>query len=86
MTERDTPNTARVDLRITLAILVTITLEAVAGLLWIGAAAQRLDALEQQNVRTSPISERMARLETEMIALRTTLVRIETRLDRKEDR
>jgi hypothetical protein len=85
MSDPAAPST-RMDLRITTAILVTLTLEAVAGLIWIGAAAQRLDALEQQIVRTSPISERMARLETEMVAVRTALLRIETRLDRKEDR
>jgi hypothetical protein len=82
----DTAPKTGMDMRITAAILITIALEAVAGLLWIGAAAQRLDALERQIAQSSPISERMARLETEMIALRTTLVRIETRLDRKEER
>lgn len=75
-----------VDLRITSAILVTVVLEAIAGLLWIGAAAQRLDALEAQLQASSPIAERMARLETEMVAMRSSLTRIENRLDRKDDR
>jgi hypothetical protein len=70
-----------VDTRLTLALLVTICLEAVAGLLWVGAAAQRLSVLEASVTAQQPITERMARIETQMSGVRATLDRIETRID-----
>lgn len=70
-----------VDGRMTLALLVTICLEAVAGLLWVGAAAQRLDMLEASMNAQQPITERMARIETQMSGVRATLDRIENRID-----
>jgi hypothetical protein len=67
--------------RWTLAILVTIGLEAVAGLLWIGAAAQRITVLEASVSAQQPIAERMARIETQMVGVRATLDRIENHFD-----
>jgi hypothetical protein len=75
-----------VDTRLTLALLVTICLEAVAGLLWVGAAAQRLNVLEANVSAQQPITERMARIETQMSGMRATLDRIETRIDREAPR
>ena len=72
-----------VDTRVTIAILVTICLEAMAGLLWVGAAAQRLTVLEASVTAQQPITERMARIETQMAGVRATLDRIEVRLDRE---
>jgi hypothetical protein len=70
-----------VDARMTLALLVTICLEAVAGLLWVGAAAQRLSVLEAAMTAQQPITERMARIEAQMGGVRATLDRIENRMD-----
>jgi hypothetical protein len=70
-----------VDTRMTLALLVTICLEAVAGLLWVGAAAQRLSVLEASMTAQQPITERMARIEAQMVGVRATLDRIENRID-----
>jgi hypothetical protein len=70
-----------VDARMTLALLVTICLEAVAGLLWVGAAAQRLSVLEASMTAQQPITERMARIEAQMGGVRATLDRIENRID-----
>jgi hypothetical protein len=69
--------------RLTLAILVTLILEAIAGLLWVGAAAQRLDDLEMESKRQQPILERIARMEAELSAVRASLVRIENHMDRE---
>ena len=70
-----------VDTRMTLALLVTICIEAVAGLLWIGAAAQRLNVLEASVSAQQPISERMARIEVQMTGVRAALDRIENHID-----
>jgi hypothetical protein len=69
------------DTRITLALLVTMCLEAVVALLWVGAAAQRLTALEAGMNAQQPITERMARIEAQMTGVRATLDRIENRFD-----
>jgi hypothetical protein len=72
----------KVDTRLTLALLVTICVEAIAGLLWVGAAAQRLTVLENSVSAQQPIIERIARIETEMSGVRATLDRIENRIDK----
>jgi hypothetical protein len=77
---------AVIDTRLTLALLVTICLEAVAGLLWVGAAAQRLTVLEASMTAQQPITERMARIEAQMVGVRATLDRIETRIDTERPR
>jgi hypothetical protein len=71
-----------IDTRVTIALLVTICLEAMAGFLWIGAAAERLNALEANVTAQQPIVERMARIETQMVGVRATLDRIEDRIDK----
>jgi hypothetical protein len=75
-----------VDGRMTLALLVTICLEAIAGLLWVGAAAQRLTVLEASMTAQQPVTERMARIETQMSGVRATLDRIENRIDAQAPR
>ena len=74
----------KMDWRITLAILVTVSLEAIAGLVWIGAAMQRLDSMERRVEEAAPVAERLARLEVEIVSLRTLVDRIDARLDRSE--
>jgi hypothetical protein len=69
------------DTRVTLALIVTMCLEAVVGLLWVGAAAQRLTVLEAGMNAQQPITERMARIEAQMTGVRATLDRIENRID-----
>jgi hypothetical protein len=75
------PTPTNFDARMTLALLVTICLEAIAGLLWVGAAAQRLNVLEASMTAQQPITERMARIEAQMVGVRATLDRIENRID-----
>ena len=71
------------DLRLTLAILLTLVLQAIAALLWVGAAAQRLDNLEAEIKLQQPISERMARIEAQVAGVRSSLDRIENHIDRE---
>lgn len=74
---------AAADFRLTLAIVVTLVLQAVLALLWVGAAAQRLDNLEAENKRQQPILERMARIEAQVGAIRSSLDRIENHIDQE---
>lgn len=69
------------DFRVTLAILITLVLQAIAALLWIGAAAQRLDNLEAEIKLQQPILERMARIEAQVAAVHSSLDRIENHID-----
>ena len=71
------------DFRLTLAILLTLVLQAIAALLWVGAAAQRLDDLEAETQLQQPILERMARIEAQVAAVRSSLDRIENHLDQE---
>ncbi|MFM1976119.1 MAG: hypothetical protein RL145_965 [Pseudomonadota bacterium] len=71
------------DLRLTLAILLTLVLQAIAALLWVGAAAQRLDNLESEVKLQQPILERMARIEAQVAAVRSSLDRIENHIDQE---
>lgn len=70
------------DPRITIAVLLTLSVQVGGALLWIGSAAQRIDAMESALAVQAPVAERLARLEAEMAAARAALVRIESRLDR----
>ncbi|MCE2890346.1 MAG: hypothetical protein ACK5XZ_05580 [Hyphomonadaceae bacterium] len=71
------------DFRLTLAILLTLVLQAIAALLWVGAAAQRLDNLESEIKLQKPILERMARIEAQVAAVRSSLDRIENHIDQE---
>lgn len=71
------------DFRLPLAILLTLVLQAIAALLWVGAAAQRLDNLESEIKLQKPILERMARIEAQVAAVRSSLDRIENHIDQE---
>lgn len=80
---RSPPDSPRLfDPRITIAVLLTLSVEVGGALLWIGSAAQRIDAVETALSVQPPVAERLARLEAEMAAARASLIRIESRLDR----
>jgi len=55
--------------------------ETAGVLVWGGAAAARLEALERRAERSQLISERMARLEEQMLMARESLTRIERQLE-----
>ncbi len=72
----------RVETHISLALILTVVLQSAAALLWAGAAAERINQLEQRTGKLSAISERLARMEEQMAQARIALERIEKRLDR----
>lgn len=72
----------RIDRHVPVALVVTILFQTGAALLWSGAAAERLSALETRSARTDEVVERTARLEEQSNAMRASLTRIEEKLDR----
>lgn len=69
------------DIRLSLAALGAVAVQTALGLLWTGAAAERLHAVEVKAAATAEISVRLARIEEQIIAMRAGLVRIETKLE-----
>jgi HAMP domain-containing protein len=74
----------QIDARLTLAVLLAIFLESAAAFMWVGKTQERVSHVESTIEAQRPIAERLARVETEVIAVRTQLDRIERHLD--EDR
>jgi hypothetical protein len=72
----------RIDRHVPVALVVTIALQTGAALIWSGAAAERLSALEARSARTDEVVERTARLEEQSKAMRAALERIEDKLDK----
>ncbi|MEL6826149.1 MAG: hypothetical protein AAFN91_07880 [Pseudomonadota bacterium] len=68
--------------KISIAVLVALALQAASTLIWAGAAAERIDVLEQYMADTRPVAERLARLEARLDALQAQLDRIEAKVDR----
>lgn len=71
-----------VERKVTLGVLLALIIQTASGLLWAGAAAQRISVLELQAQEAKPVAERLARLEAELEAVRAQLQRIETKVDR----
>ncbi len=74
----------RLDRQVTLAVIVTIAIQAAGGLLWAGRASARIDELSRRVEGQSEMSERLARLEEQVAATRLTLERLERRLETGE--
>lgn len=74
------------DPRINSAFLFGLFLQAITAFIWVGAASERLQSLENRFDAQAPLNERMARLEAEMSGARQSLSRIENRLDKGEEK
>lgn len=59
-----------------------LVVQTATALLWAGGAAERLSALEQKSDTAHQLIERTARLEVQTENIRSSLVRIEFKLDR----
>lgn len=70
-----------VPVRITLAVSVAVIVQSALALLWAGSAAERLAQLERRMGERSQLIERTARLEEQVLTMRTTLERIEQKID-----
>ncbi|PVM78414.1 hypothetical protein [Caulobacter radicis] len=74
-------NRWRLDRQISAAVLVAVTLQAAAALMWAGRASARIDEMQKRLDAQAPVAERLARLETQAEATRAALVRIEAKLE-----
>ncbi|MDO9472127.1 MAG: hypothetical protein Q7J28_03665 [Caulobacter sp.] len=74
----------RLDRQVTLAVIVTLAIQAAGGLLWAGRASARIDELERRVEGQGPTAERLARVEEQIAGLRLTLERLERRLESGE--
>ena len=70
-----------VERKVTLGLVFAVAVQLAGMLVWAGAAAERLEVLEQTAVETRPIGERLVRVEAELEAVRAQLTRIETKLE-----
>ena len=71
------------ELRVTVAIGAAVIVQTGLGLIWAGAASERLAQLERRADDNTQIIERTARLEEQVRFVSATLVRIEDKLDRR---
>jgi len=69
------------ELRITVAIGAAVIMQTAFGLIWAGAASERLAQLERRANVNAQMIERTARLEEQVRFMSATLVRVEKKLD-----
>lgn len=67
------------DSKVTVAMVLTVAIQAAAILFWTGAAAQRLHAAEEKLARQDLIAERLARIEAKLDDLTRRQERTEAR-------
>jgi hypothetical protein len=69
------------DLKIPIALIVTVVVQTGGALLWAGGEAQRVTEVEARLDKQQGVAERLARLEAEAEATGASLARIEAKLD-----
>jgi len=77
--------TPPIDRTITFGLIFAVLVQTAGALLWAGAAEARLASLEIVAAHDLPITERLVRLEEQMIGAQQSLNRIERRLDSEND-
>ena len=73
------------ELRVTVAIGAAVIVQTGLGLIWAGAASERLAQLERRADDNTQIIERTARLEEQVRFVSATLVRIEEKIDARRE-
>jgi hypothetical protein len=71
-----------IERKIGASFLLALAVQTGGALLWAGAAAERIEVLEERVAMARPVAERLARVETELEAMRTQLDRIEDKVGR----
>ena len=82
MTE-DSVSDWHLDKRLPIALIFAIAVQTGAGLIWAGAAGERIRQLEGQAILTSSMTERLVRVEEQIGFVRESLDRIERKLYRQ---
>lgn len=70
-----------IERKLSLAVILALAIQTGGVLVWAGAAAQRIAALEARVEANRPISERLARVEAQLESVRAQLDRIEDKVD-----
>ncbi|MFZ5670895.1 MAG: hypothetical protein ACOY4K_15515 [Pseudomonadota bacterium] len=70
--------------QVTLAVIITVAIQAGGGLMWAGRASARIDELSRRVEAQGEVAERLARLEAQAEATHVTLERLERRLETGE--
>ena len=70
------------DRRVPIALIFAIAVQTGAGLIWAGAAGERIRHLETQAGLSTGMTERLVRVEEQIGFARASLDRIERKLDR----
>jgi hypothetical protein len=90
MPEGETQPAAReawhLDRRVPVAIILALLLQTVTVVWWGAQMDARVATLELHDLSNGPTSERLARVEENLKAQGETLVRIDRRLERMEER
>jgi len=73
-----------IDRTITFGLILTVLVQTAGALLWAGAAEARLASLEIVAAHDLPITERLVRLEEQMIGAQQSLNRIERRFNTQD--
>lgn len=71
-----------IERKLTAAFVLALAVQTGGALMWAGAAAQRIEVLEDRVEAARPVAERLARVETELEAVRAQLDRIENKVER----
>jgi len=82
MTEHHVIADWHLDKRVPIALIFAIAVQTGAGLIWAGAASERISQLEAQGELTAGMTERLVRVEEQIGFARESLDRIERKLDR----
>lgn len=86
MARTPTPPRWRLDRQITTGVILAAVLQTGGLLIWAGKEAARVDLIERRLESQSSVSERLARLEEQVVGARAALERVERKLDRAEVR
>jgi Tfp pilus assembly protein PilO len=73
------------DKRVPIALVVTILIQTGGAVWWLSSINSRVSNLEEKVGAVSSQPERLVRLETQMDAMRDSMLRIERKLDRLID-
>jgi len=71
-----------IERKLTAAFVLALAVQTGGALMWAGAAAQRIEVLEDRVEAARPVAERLARVETKLEAVRAQLDRIENKVER----
>lgn len=83
---RASDNAWHLDKRVPIALILALLLQTASGVWWGARIDARVAALEATDLSRASSNERLARVEENLKAQSETLVRIDRRLERMEER